>query len=298
MSTNSSTATKNTTTQKSLSPSAEIWQRLKKNKAAMVGLAVILIIVFFAIFADVIADYDTKVIRTHPAIRLQGPSLSHPFGTDDMGRDLFARVIHGARYSLTFGIGCTLAAILIGGTFGAIAAYFSGKIDTIIIFCADAISCIPSTLLSLSLLAMLGPGLVNMIIAITVGGIPIFTRIVRSIVLSIVQQEYIEAARASGVSNARIIFVHVLPNAMGLIIVNFTMNVAGRIMAASALSFIGFGIQPPAPEWGVMLTDALRFLRTSPHIVLFPGLAIIITSLSFNLLGDGLSEALDPRMKD
>lgn len=282
----------------SMTPTAEMWYRLSKNKAAMFGLTVIIIIVFFAVFADVIADFETQALQTNPGNRLLRPSLEHPFGTDDMGRDLFARVIHGARYSLIFGIVCTLAAIIIGGIFGACAAYFGGKSDTVITFCADAINCIPSMLLSLSLMAVLGPGLVNLIIAITVGGIPIFTRVIRAIVLSIVQQEYIEAARACGVSDLRIIFIHVLPNAVGLIIVNFTMNVAGRIMAAAALSFIGMGIQPPNPEWGAMLTDALRFLRTDPHVVIFPGLAIVITALSFNLMGDGLSEALDPSMKE
>lgn len=277
---------------------AETWQRLSKNKAAMAGLIFVIIITLLALFADVVADYGTKVIQTHPLERLQRPSLQHPFGTDDMGRDLFARVVHGARYSLAFGIVCTLAAMAIGGALGAAAAFFGGAVEAVIMFIADTISCIPGTLLSLSLMAVLGPGLKNLMIAITFGGIPIFTRIIRSIVLGIVRQEYIEAARAAGVSNLRTIFLHVLPNAIGLIIVNFTMNVAGRIMAASALSYIGMGIQPPAPEWGAMLTDALKFLRTDPHVVIFPGMAIVITALSFNLLGDGLSEALDPRLRD
>ena len=282
----------------SIKPTMEIWHRLRKNKAAMAGLVFVVIITLLALFAGVIANYDTKVIKTYPKERLQRPSLKHPFGTDDMGRDLFARVIHGARYSLAFGIVCTLAAMIIGGVLGAVAAFFGGVVETVIMFLADTISCIPGTLLSLSLMAVLGPGLKNLMIAITFGGIPIFTRIIRSIVLGIVRQEYIEAARASGVSNMRTIFLHVLPNAIGLIIVNFTMNVAGRIMAASALSYIGMGIQPPDPEWGAMLTDALKFLRTDPHVVIFPGMAIVITALSFNLLGDGLSEALDPRLHD
>ena len=153
-------------------------------------------------------------------------------------------------------------------------------------------------LLSLSLVAVLGTGFVNLIIAITVTAIPSYARIVRSIVLGIVRQEYIEAARAIGVSSARTIFAHVLPNAIGLIIVNVTMNIAGLIMSAAGLSFIGMGIQPPSPEWGAMLNDAMDYMRSYPHLVIFPGLAIMLTALSFNLLGDGLSEALDPRMKD
>ena len=162
----------------------------------------------------------------------------------------------------------------------------------------DAVICIPNTLLSLSLVAVLGLGFRNLMIAITVSSIPSFARIIRSIVLSVVGQEYIEAARAIGVSSARTIFVHVLPNAIGLIIVNAAMNVSGLIMSAAGLSFIGMGIQPPAPEWGAMLSDSLKYMRTYPHIVIFPGLAIVLTALSFNLLGDGLSEALDPRMKE
>jgi len=284
-------------TDKPIPPWKDMWFRLRRNKAAMGGLGFIVLIILLAIFADFIADYST-VIDTFPDERLQPPSLQHIFGTDAAGRDLFHRVIHGARYSLTFGIVCTLAAILLGTIFGAAAAYFGGKTDTIITFIADAIICIPAILLSLSLVAILGAGFTNLMIAITVSAVPGFTRIIRAIVLGIVKMDYIEAARAIGVSNFRIIFVHMLPNAIGLIIVNATMNVAGLIMAAAGLSFIGMGIQPPAPEWGAMLTGALTHLRTFPHIVIFPGMAIVLTSLSFNLLGDGLSEALDPRMKD
>ena len=215
-----------------------------------------------------------------------------------MGRDLFLRVIYGARYSLTFGIVCTLFSLIFGAVLGASAAFFGGRVDSAITFVLDAVICIPNTLLSLSLVAVLGLGFRNLMIAITVSSIPSFARIIRSIVLSVVGQEYIEAARAIGVSSARTIFVHVLPNAIGLIIVNAAMNVSGLIMSAAGLSFIGMGIQPPAPEWGAMLSDSLKYMRTYPHIVIFPGLAIVLTALSFNLLGDGLSEALDPRMKE
>lgn len=284
-------------TDKPVPPWKDMWYRLRRNKAAMAGLGFIIIVLLLAIFANVIADYET-VIDTHPARRLQTPSAQHIFGTDAAGRDLFHRVIHGARFSLTFGIVCTFAAMLLGTAFGAVAAFFGGKTDTIITFVADAIICIPAILLSLSLVAILGAGFTNLMIAITISGVPGFTRIIRGIVLGIVKMDYIEAARAVGVSSPRIIFVHMLPNAIGLIIVNATMNVAGMIMAAAGLSFIGMGIQPPAPEWGAMLTGALTHLRTFPHIVIFPGLAIVLTALSFNLLGDGLSEALDPRMKD
>ena len=279
-------------------PWQDVWYRLRRNKAAMFGLVVICMILLLAIFADVIADYETEVIGTNPDDRLQAPSLQHIFGTDAAGRDLFFRIVHGARYSLTFGLVCTAAAMILGTILGASAAFFGGKVDTIITFIVDAIICIPGMLMSLSLVAVLGAGLSNLMIAVTVTAVPGFTRIIRSIVLGIVRQEYIEAARAIGVSSARTIFVHVLPNAIGLIIVNATMNVASLIISAAGLSFIGMGIQPPAPEWGAMLNGSLTYLRTEPYIVIFPGLAIMLTSLSFNLLGDGLSEALDPRMKD
>ena len=288
---------KQTPAGKPLPPMADMWYRLRRNRAAMFGLGMIVIFILAALAGIVFID-DAAVFETNPDARLQSPSSEHIFGTDDMGRDLFLRVIYGARYSLTFGIVCTLFSLIFGAVLGASAAFFGGRVDSAITFVLDAVICIPNTLLSLSLVAVLGLGFRNLMIAITVSSIPSFARIIRSIVLSVVGQEYIEAARAIGVSSARTIFVHVLPNAIGLIIVNAAMNVSGLIMSAAGLSFIGMGIQPPAPEWGAMLSDSLKYLRTYPHIVIFPGLAIVLTALSFNLLGDGLSEALDPRMKE
>ncbi len=288
---------KQTPAGKPLPPMADMWYRLRRNRAAMFGLGMIVIFILAALAGIVFID-DAAVFETNPDARLQSPSSEHIFGTDDMGRDLFLRVIYGARYSLTFGIVCTLFSLIFGAVLGASAAFFGGRVDSTITFVLDAVICIPNTLLSLSLVAVLGLGFRNLMIAITVSSIPSFARIIRSIVLSVVGQEYIEAARAIGVSSARTIFVHVLPNAIGLIIVNAAMNVSGLIMSAAGLSFIGMGIQPPAPEWGAMLSDSLKYMRTYPHIVIFPGLAIVLTALSFNLLGDGLSEALDPRMKE
>ncbi len=277
---------------------ADIWFRLKKNKPAMVGLFVIITIVLIALFADFIADYDTKVIAQYPQERLQGPSLKHLFGTDAYGRDLFARIVHGARYSLMFGVVCTAIALVGGGIIGATTAFFGGKVDYIIMRILDTIMCIPGMLLTLSLVAAFGAGLKSIMIAISISSIPGFARIVRSVVLTVVRMDYIEAAKATGVGTFRTILLHVLPNAIGIIIVNATMSIAGLIMTAAGLSFIGMGIQPPAPEWGAMLSEAQNYMRLYPHMVLVPGLAIVITALSFNLLGDGLSEALDPRMKD
>jgi len=288
---------KQTTPGKPISPAADMWFRLCRNKAAMFGMVVIILLVLAATITEFIVDYS-DVISTNPDARLLSPSAEYPFGTDDMGRDILLRVFYGARYSLAFGIICTLLSLFFGAILGAVAAFFGGVTDTVITFIIDAVMCIPGMLLSLSLVAVLGVGFRNLIIAITISSIPSFARIVRSIVLGIVGQEYMEAARAVGVSSTRAIFVHALPNAIGLIIVNAAMNVSGLIMSAAGLSFIGMGIQPPDPEWGAMLSGALKYMRTYPHIVIFPGMAIVLTALSFNLLGDGLSEAMDPRMKE
>lgn len=276
----------------------DFWRRFRRNKTALLGLIVILILTLLAIFADVIADYQTMAIEQHPEIRFQGPSLEHLLGTDAFGRDLFARVIHGARYSLCFALVCTTAGILGGCLIGAFSAYLGGKWDTIIMRVLDAIMCIPGTLLTLSMVSALGLGMKSLIIALSVTSIPSFARIMRSVVLNIVQQEYIEAAKACGIGDIRIIIGHVLPNAVGMIIINATMNIASMILSASGLSYIGMGIQPPAPEWGAMLNESMNYMRMYPNLVIIPGLAIVITALSFNLLGDGLSEALDPRLKD
>ena len=274
---------------------ALMWERLRRNKTAMVALVVLLIIIFCAIFADVIADYETKVLLQDASQRLQGPSLQHWFGTDAFGRDLFARTIHGARYSLIFGVVCTAISLCAGCILGSVAAYFGGVVDAVIVRVVDAMMSIPYTLLALSLVTALGTGLKGMIIAIVVANVPSFTRMIRSVVLTVVRQDYIEAARASGSSDIAIIFTHVLPNAIGPIVVNATMSVAGLIMSAAGLSFIGMGIQPPAPEWGNMLNEAISWMRQAPHVVIVPGVAIIITALCFNLLGDGLTDALDPK---
>ena len=276
----------------------EIWFRLRQNKVAMCALFVLAVIVLLAVCADFIADYGTDVLEQHPQLRLQSPSTDHWFGTDAFGRDLFARVIHGARYSLVFGLVCSTLAVVGGSLFGASAAYFGGKTEAIILRTMDAMMCIPSTLLTLTVVTAVGFGLRGMIIAMVFSNIPWYTRVVHSVVLSVVHQEYIQAALSVGAGHRTIIIQHVLPNAIGPIIVNAMMNVAGLIMGAAALSYIGMGIQPPAPEWGSMLQEATAWMRQHPHMVVFPGLAIVITSLSFNLLGDGLADALDPRRSE
>ncbi|MBO5278672.1 MAG: ABC transporter permease [Lachnospiraceae bacterium] len=276
---------------------SEIWRRYKKNKAAMVGLVILVIILFLAVFADLIVPYS-KCIDQIGAERLQGPSLKHFFGTDEYGRDLFARVIHGSRYSLFIGVATSLMALVIGAVLGASAGYFGGVVDTVICRIIDVFMCVPPILLSLAVVAALGTSMRNLIIAITVSCIPGNVRLIRSLVLTVAEQDYVEAARSYGTSHARIIFRYVLPNAMGPIIVNTTMAISDMILSAAGLSFIGMGIQPPSPEWGALLSSAQQYMFTSPYLLLFPGMFIMLSSLSFNLVGDGLTDALDPKLKD
>lgn len=284
------------TEKKKLSRSAEVWRRYRKSPTAMIGLAIISVIILGAIFADIIVPYDYGIKQVIPD-RLQGPSLKHLFGTDDLGRDLFSRVIHGSRSSLVLGILTTAVATLIGGFLGGICAYYGNRVDNIIMRLLDVNTSIPSTLLSLSIVAALGPGIRNLVIAITVSRVPTFARVIRSAVLNIVNQEYIEAAKAGGTRNLRIMLRHVYPNAMSPIIVQCTMSISQLILQAAGLSFLGMGMQPPAPEWGALLNSARDFMRTAPHLMLFPGIAIVLAALAFNLVGDGLRDAFDPRLK-
>lgn len=276
----------------------EVWKRYKKNKAAMVGLILICILIVMSIFANVIADYDTMAIEQNSKDRLKGPSKEHWFGTDAYGRDVFARIIHGSRISLFIGIVSTAFCLLIGGFLGAFAGYYGGIVDSVIMRVLDTIMSIPSILLSLSIVAALGTGMRNLMIAVTISRIPSFTRIIRASILTVVGQEYIEAAKSCGTREHRIILVHILPNAMGPIIVQATMSVAQTILTAAGLSFIGMGIQPPSPEWGSMLSESREYMRYAPYLTIFPGLAIVISALSLNLIGDGLRDALDPKLKN
>ena len=276
---------------------ADVWIRLKRNKLAMLGLVILSILILTAIFADVIADYDTEVVKINVLERLSKPSKDHWFGTDEYGRDIFARIVHGTRTSLFVGVISVGIALSIGGVLGSIAGYYGGKLDDAIMRVLDVLLAIPSILLSITIVSALGPGLTNLMISVGISNIPGFARVVRASVLSVRDQEYIEAAKAIGAKDYQIIFQHVLPNCLAPIIVLSTLKVAGAIMATAGLSFIGLGIQPPKPEWGSMLSGGRSFIRDQAHVVLFPGLAIMLTILSLNLLGDGLRDALDPRLK-
>lgn len=274
----------------------EIWRRFRKSKTAMLGLCLLIFVLSIAIFADVITPYENAISQS--ADRLDSPSAAHIFGTDELGRDLFARIVHGSRYSLLIGVSTSVLALVIGGLLGAIAAYYGGWVDNIIMRLTDVVMTVPPILLSLAVVAALGGSLRNLLIAITIPCVPSMLRLVRSVVLGVVDEDYIEAARSYGASDMRIILKYVIPNALGPIIVTTTMNVANMILSAAGLSFLSLGVQPPAPEWGALLSDAKTYMFTAPHLLYIPGIFIVIAALSFNLAGDGLRDALDPKLKD
>ncbi len=280
---------------KKRSMAMEVCQRLARNKMAMLGLAILVVLVLCAVFADVIADYETKVVAQNIANRLKGPSAEHWFGTDEFGRDIFARIIHGSRVSLVVGLISVSVSLILGGILGAFAGFYGGRIDNVIMRVMDIFLAVPSILLAMTIVA--GSSLVNVMLAIGVSGIPTYARIVRAAVMSVKDQEFVEASRAIGATNVTTIFREIIPNCLAPIIVQATLSVAGAILSTASLSFIGLGVQPPDPEWGAMLSGGRNFLRDAVHLTLFPGLAIVITILALNLLGDGLRDALDPRLK-
>ncbi len=275
----------------------EVFRRLKKNTSAMIALAVILFFLVIAICAGFIAPYS-EVIKQNIPQRLQPPSALHWFGTDDYGRDMLLRVIYGTRTSLFIGVIVSAASLISGGFLGAISAYYGGTADNIIMRIMDMFTSLPSILLSMCVVAALGPSMQNLLIAMTLSNIPVFARMVRSTMMTVVDMEYVEAARACGTSDGRIIMKYILPNSMGPIIVQTTRSIAQAILTAAGLSYIGLGIQPPTPEWGAMLSAAREYMRTYPYLMVFPGGALVMAALSFELLGDGLRDALDPRLKD
>lgn len=275
-----------------------IWHRLSRNKLAMLGLVLMTTIITLALCADLIADYNQAVVGMNIMERLQPPSAKHWFGTDGYGRDVFARVIHGSRLSLSLSIVSMMAAVAVGSLIGAISGYYGGRVDDVLMRLMDMLLAIPPMLMSISIVAALGRSMVNLMLALALAYMPVFARVIRSSILSVKGQEFVEAAKACGTSDARIIMRHIVPNAVGPIIVQATLAMGSAILTISSLSFMGMGIQPPQPEWGTMLYEGRDLIRTSPYLVVFPGLAIAVSVLSLNLLGDGLRDALDPRLKN
>lgn len=288
---------KSSSARKSNSQLAAFWIQYRRNKLAMVGLVLLILLILVAIFASVIVDYDTEVIEQHMAERLQDPSREHWLGTDQYGRDLFARVIYGTRISLSVGTITVIFALLMGTILGATAGYFGGWVDNVIMRIMDVFLALPQTLLAVAVVAAFGIDIKNLVLALSIAYTPWFARIIRASVLTVGKSDFIEAAKCCGTSNFRIIWRHVLPNALGPIIVQATLQVGLAIIAIASMSFIGLGIIPPTPEWGSMLSESKEAMRYHMNLSLAPGMAILITVLSINLVGDGLRDALDPRLK-
>jgi peptide/nickel transport system permease protein len=291
---------------------ASLWRtafrRLFQRRSALVGMTILGLLVLTAVFAPVIAPYapDEVLIGLEDVKRREGPCIhllgcaadkpQHLMGIDGNVRDQFSRVVYGSRYSLIIGFVTVGIAIVIGTVLGAIAGYYSGLLDNVIMRIMDVLLAFPSLLLAIAIVAVLGPGLMNALLAIAIVTIPAYARVMRASVLSVKETDFISASRALGASTARILFVSVLPNAMTPLIVLGTLEIASAILSAAALSFLGLGAQPPTPEWGSMLGSERNQVFTAPHLVFFPGAAITLTVLGFNLLGDGMRDALDPRL--
>lgn len=266
-----------------------------KNKMAVMGFIIILAMVIIAIFAPLIATQAPEAQDL--AMRFQSPSAEHFFGTDNFGRDIFSNVVYGARISLFIGLVATIISVIIGTIIGAVAGFFGGGVDNVLMRLVDIILSIPSLILAIAISAVLGTGIRNLILAVSLSSITNYARIVRASVLSVKEQEYVEAAKIGGASNFRLIFRHILPNCTGPIIVQATLGVGTAILQAASLSFIGLGVQPPTPEWGGMLSQGRSYIRDYPHMTIFPGLAIALTIFSLNLFGDGLSDTLDVKQR-
>ena len=275
----------------------EVWKRLGRNKTAVLGLVIVALLTLMAILSPILIDYETQVIKTNYSEALQAPSADHWFGTDEMGRDILLRVMYGSTVSLSIGVVTVVVSLTVGLILGAAAGYFGGKTDMIIMRIMDIFLAIPGTLLAICIVASLGNSIPNLVIAQAVSSIPTFSRVVRGAVITARDADYVEAARAIGAKDATIIFHEVLPNSLAPIIVQTTLQVASVILSIAGLSFIGLGIPAPRPEWGAMLSGARAYIRDYSYMCLFPGLAIMTTILSLNLLGDGLRDALDPRLR-
>ena len=275
--------------------SGDVWRQLKKNKGAVISLILIIVIILMAIFAPFFAPYPYDETGTEGFAR---PSAEHLLGTDKLGRDVLSRVIYGARASLLIGTVSVAISAVIGILFGSIAGYFGGWVDNLLMRILDIYQSIPMMLLCLVLAAILGPSLKNAIIALAVSTIPQFARMMRASILTVREMEYIEAAKSINGGTLHILRKHIIPNSISPLIVTITMNVGNAILIGAMLSFVGLGVQPPTPEWGTLISDARNYMRSYPTLAIYPGVCIMITVLSFNLLGDGLRDALDPRLKN
>lgn len=290
------TNTTTNTKKKNISHLSIIWRRLSRSKTAIIGLFIVGLYVLTAIFGPYLAPHDP--IAQDLSKTFLAPSAQHLMGCDEFGRDIFSRIIHGARVSLIIQFNSVVIALVVGIALGAMGGYFGGLVDEIIMRLMDVMLAFPGMLLALAIVAMLGPNLTNLIVAIGIYSVPQFARVTRGAVISVKKNEYVTAAKAIGESDFSIITRYVLPNALSPIIVQTTLRMATVLLTAAGLGFLGLGVQPPTPEWGTMLSGARMYLRTAPFVAFFPGLAIMLVVLGFNFFGDGLQDALNPRLKE
>lgn len=276
-------------------PGRESWKRFKRNPTALIGLGVVCFLILVAIFAPLIAPYDYQT--QDYSVMMQKPGAEHWFGTDPFGRDIFSRIIYGTRYSLVIALFCTIAAFFTGGLLGIIAGYFGGRADTVIMRIMDIFQSIPMIMMAMCIVAVLGNGIPQLVAAIMFASMPTMARNNRAAILRVRGSDYIEASAAIGVGQLRMIVKHMIPNAVGVMIIYFVGFLAVSIMMMSSMSYIGVGLSAPTPEWGLILNDGKAYLTSAPYMMIFPALMIMITCFAFNLMGDGLRDAFDPRLK-
>ena len=276
-------------------PGKEAWKRFKRNPTAVIGLVVVCLLILIAIFAPLIAPYNYSA-QDYTAVK-QAPSAAHWFGTDAYGRDLFSRVIYGTRYSLLIALFCTIAALLSGGVLGIIAGYFGGIVDTIIMRIMDIFQSIPMIMMAICIVAVLGNGIPQLVAAIMFASMPTMARNNRAAILRVRGSDYIESSEAIGVCKFRMIMKHMIPNAVGVMVIYFVGFLAVSIMMMSSMSYIGVGLAAPTPEWGLILNEGKTYVTSKPYMMLFPSMMIMITCFAFNLMGDGLRDAFDPKLK-
>ena len=276
-------------------PGREAWRRLCRNRTALIGLGILMVMMVFALLANVIAPYDYQDQILTDAY--QTPSSTHIFGTDNFGRDLFSRCVYGARYSLLLALLCVVCAFATGGLLGVIAGYFGGRVDDIIMRFMDMFQAIPQVLLAISVTAALGNGIPQLIAAVTISTMPTISKNCRAAILNVRNADYVESSRSIGVGQWGMIFKHMIPNALGVMVIFVVGLMGASINMMAGLSYLGVGLNPPTPEWGLILSDGKAFFTSFPHMVLFPAAMILLTILAFNMLGDGLRDAFDPRLK-
>ncbi|ELK48082.1 UNVERIFIED_CONTAM: ABC transporter permease subunit [Halobacillus marinus] len=283
-------------TEQRVTPFRQFWKSFKKQKVSFFAGIFLLFLFLIAILGPYIAPYEPNEPDYNQL--LSSPSMDHLAGTDDFGRDIFSRILHGARISLAVGLSSVLIGAVVGTALGIISGYFGKWIDNAIMRIMDVLLAFPGMLLAIGIIAILGPGLFNVVMAVAIFSVPVFARIIRSTTLSIKSTLYVEATQSIGASSWRIIWKHIFPGTVSTLIVYFTMRIGSAILIAAGLSFLGLGADPSTPEWGAMLSDGRNYLNDAPHVTFFPGLAIFLTVLAFNLLGDGLRDALDPKIRD